>query len=137
MLRLGMVLLGTALILHGKSKTAPKSDEEDPSQPDDSFPPSATKRSTLGLDTPDAVNPLLIGPPSANVNELLPASGSVFNPNIPGNSAYGVINEAELGAAFRAYRTVLGQAAPGIRREISNVKRFASFHRRLFHKIFG
>lgn len=144
MFRLGMILLGGAMVLHARY-TLPKKKTQDEEQADDSSNPTLPGGSKLYPDAPEPTldpavynNPLLIGPPGGTGHQLPPAGGPT-DPHglpIPGAGIGGTINAGQLGAAGRAYNTIIGNAYKGIRQEVTNVERFVNFHRRLFKKLF-
>jgi hypothetical protein len=122
MLRLGMILLGSALVLHGRNKAHGKDDGKDTSPDDDSsanpggFAPKAYEPV---LDRAiDPTNPFLPGPGGDGNPNTAPVPPSIFN---PGGGTLGPINNVgatdgggaaaitanQLSAANNAYKSII------------------------------
>lgn len=152
MLRLGLTLLGTAIVLHARRRAATQGDAvEQASDSDDSATGQASQAPPRSweptLDPAITTNPLLIGQEgggSGNPNTAFQFPNTVNNPNtwfsnpelptggIPvGTDAWhvgGIATGAQLSTAYKSYQRVT---------DPSLVKRAYNFHKRLFKKIFG
>jgi hypothetical protein len=133
MLRLGLVLVGAALLLHGRKLTRPKNEE------DDLNPDAEGEGSGFGKieQFKPYKNPLLYREGDAGAGDFDAFPGGVGLPGFDpiGGAGYGnigAITGAQLGAAQGAYNSIVGFLPSAIHQKISNVKRAVSWHRRVF-----
>ncbi len=164
MLRLGLALVGTALLLHSRGVKAAEEKQAEGEDPDASPGTSGTKYPTTPtIDPAIWTNPLLIGPAGAIGNlgwnlglgtnlGLVPGTGfggvpQILPTGLGSGQTVGAMTPDQLSAANHMYQQIVGAIPSAIAQKIRNVKSLAdfqarsaskvvSFHKRLLKKIF-
>ncbi len=149
MLKLGMILLGSALVLHGRNKASGKDDDKNANPDDDSsanpggFAPKPYEPvldSALGPN-----NPFVIGTSGGDGNPNTAPTyptignpwggpiGPIVNVGTTDDANAAAITANQLSAANNAYGRLVGLIPDAARFHISTIKRLASWHKRVFH----
>jgi hypothetical protein len=139
-----LVLVGLILLFARHKKAAAKDNPEADEPPDDSTPlASGAAFGNPLLPMPEEFQPLLFEPPTPydpmhdwnafdQTQSPLPIWGGDI-PLLPPDR----ITQDQYNAAMANVDNLLSQLPGGIRQKVSNIQHLASFHRRLFHKVFG
>lgn len=147
MLKEGMFLLGTALLLHSRNKAEAEESEEGSEQPDSEPGTPGTIFKLPGdpvLDSAITENPLLFGHGNAHGPgfQITPFPGlggsfpSIGNGQPLGSGqSIGITTAAQLSAANKIYQQIIGSIPSAIAQKVRNVKALADFQARSVKKV--
>lgn len=145
MLRLGLAVLGVALILKHPKASSRQTEDQDGDSSDNSVPGAASPTRFGEPILDPALQSLFIDPLmrerlvseefTGNQPIDLHPPAEAFLYNQPGFGHQ--ITGAEYAAATGQFGRILNSLPGAVRQQASNVQRLANFHRRLFRKVFG
>lgn len=150
MMRLGLVLLGVAILLRGRKAMAGEEEKESEVDPDSNAeaPPAAPfyKETVPMLDNAIWENPLLIGPGArgdlgwnlglgSNLGQT-PGTGfggvpQILPQGLGSGQTIGATTPDQLSAAHHMYQQIVGAIPSAITQKIANVKALADFQSRV------